>query len=181
MIEMQDTKPLIKEGVRLIFVNMDLVKGDNSSTIETTYSVFNPFKLPKGMSLNEALYVISYLRTQAFETFGYDKNSYDNANKINSLLEEYDFKKLKGYNVGYSRLNLPIPPQSKLISLSGTEQIDGIADLFFVTGNIKCFKQTELYSRFFRWFRPTTSSQEVSKIYACVKNRNSNCFGNYEK
>lgn len=154
------------EGLRLIYVDMAHKADKNSDgKAEIIYGISSPFRLPKGMNIKEACFVVAYLTNMVQEEYGLERASYSNVAKVSSLLEEYGFTRLKGYQIGYSHILKDHPTPNSKVDTSDCEEIDGVADLFTINGNIKMFKNSDLYKRFFGWYTTKTDPETLKKLY----------------
>ncbi len=105
---------------------------------------FIPFMFPSGMDRNDGLKVLSYL-TDFIES----RDDVDVAS-LRSVRVLDDVLKLKRF--GFSRLEF-IPRDEYII------------DLFTVSGRIERFKESKYYSKYFNWYTPGVTKEEVEFIY----------------
>lgn len=108
------------------------------------------FKLPLGMNLLDAFKVLSYLIDYFEKNFNIPKFS---SSCFNMLDKALNFEEL-----GFQRLNEYLCD-------------DEVNDLFMVTGNLEKFKESANYLRYFNWYIPNVSKEEIKEIYEINKRR----------
>lgn len=103
-----------------------------------------PFKLPEGMTREEAFKVLSYLTDCIEKEEDTEMCSLKSVKLLDSILylERLGFKRVKEID------------ESKIINL------------FTVSGRILLFKKCELYSKYFEWYVENVTLDEVVDIYA---------------
>lgn len=159
------------DKIRLIYIRMEKFnKGGDplESRIGQTLGVSSPFVLPKGVSLNNACKLVSYLSKKVEEENQLEPASEASVALVSNLLGEYGFSKVEGYNHGHihvvSYLHI-----AKKIEVDHCEVVEGCADLFTVDGSFKLFKKSNLYKRYFNWFDEKTKKEEIDKIFSKKK------------
>lgn len=105
----------------------------------------NCFKLPNDMSEEEAFLIISYIKEQVERELGIQSDTQNEAIMMNSLLEDYNFKKICNFNQTYKEKD--------------------ITDLYIVGGNKKRFETSKHYEKHVEWFTPNVSEEQVQRIY----------------
>ncbi len=107
-----------------------------------------PFKLPLGMNLLDAFKVLSYLIDYFEKNFNISKFS---PGCLKMLDKALNFEEL-----GFLRLNEYLSD-------------DEVNDLFMVTGNLEKFKESPNYLRYFNWYIPNVSKEQIKEIYELNK------------
>lgn len=105
--------------------------------------VSKPFKFPVGMSYEEGFKVLSYLTDFIEKRSDVDVCSLNSVRILNNILylERFGFKQVN--EVDESEFT----------------------DLFTINGRISLFKNSELYPKYFEWYRKGISKKEVKDIY----------------
>ena len=114
---------------------------DKEGVIE---NAFIPFMFPERMDRNEGLKVLSYLIDFIEMRDDVDKSSLRSIRILDDVLN------LKRF--GFRRLQF-IPKDEYII------------DLFTVRGDVSKFKENELYLKYFDWYVPGVTKDEVVSIY----------------
>lgn len=119
------------------------------------------FNLPKGMSLNDACKIISYLSEKVEKENLIDEASLESVKQVSGILQNYGFTPVLGtqdkYLHGHGEL-----PIFKIKSLC--KKVDGVVDLITYGGEKK-FKRSDLHSRYFEWFTKDVKEKEIQQIY----------------
>lgn len=102
------------------------------------------FSIPKGMRPEDAFKVISYLTDRVEELESIEKASLRSVCVTNELLD------VEG--LGFERVERPL-------------EDDSVISLFTIDGNFEKFKQSKEYPRYFDWYTPNVSKEEVENIY----------------
>jgi putative hydrolase of HD superfamily len=103
-----------------------------------------PFFLPNEMTSEEAFKVLSYLTDFIEKEPDIEECSLKSVNTLNGILIELD-------RFGFIS---PIAPVNE----------KNVIDLFTVSG-FNRFKKSEEYNKYFEWYTPNTTKEEVEKIY----------------
>ena len=107
-----------------------------------SHAVFEPFKFPKGITREEGFKILSYftdLIEQLTESKEYSLTSVNMLEDIISL-ERFGFEKVNNVD-------------------------DNIVDLFTIEGQVKRFKISEYYPKYFNWYKENVSKDEIESIY----------------
>ena len=123
---------------RLYYINYHKTGGDNFGTF---YYPLEPFKLPKNMTREEGLKVLSYLTDCIEARDDVDECSIKSVNMLDDMLEKY----------GFTRVD---------------EDSKNYIHLFTVTGIVPLFKQSKLYQYYFEWYIKNVTLDEILKIYS---------------
>ncbi len=115
-----------------------------SSRISSTNWPFKPFMLPAGMTREEGFEVLSYLTDSIEKRGGIEPCSWRAVNTLDGVLDLERF--------GFTRVD--------------EKDERNILNLFTVTGRVALFQQSELYSKYFEWYREGITSRRVKDIYA---------------
>lgn len=130
---------------RLYYVNYHRIGSTyGQSGIGMIDWAFDPFKLPEGMTREEAFKVLSYLTDFIERKDGIESCSFASVKMLNNVLdlERFGFKKVK------------------------EEDESKILDLFTISGRVALFKKSSMYQRYFEWYSKGVSREEVEEIYA---------------
>ena len=105
---------------------------------------YKPFLLPSGMERDDAFKVLSYLTDFIERREDVEECSLKSVAMLDSILDIDRF--------GFMHLNEKIDDED-------------IVDLFTVTGRIHLFKNSPLYQKYFDWYTPGITEEEVIDIY----------------
>lgn len=103
------------------------------------------FYLPKGMKKEDAFKVISYLTDRVEEIESIEQASLKSVCKTDELLELEE--------LGFTRAKRPSDDES-------------VISLFTIDGDFEKFKESKHYPRYFEWYTPNVSKEEVERIYS---------------
>lgn len=133
--------------------------------IGTTLGVSSPFMIPKGMSLESACKVISYLSEKVEKENNIEPASEDSVALVSKLLEDYGFKKMDvDYTPGHYH-SVSEPRSFSKINTSFDDPIESTYDLITVDGDNKLFKKSVLGTRYFDWFKEGFSKEDIIEVY----------------
>lgn len=108
----------------------------------------NPFLLPSGMSREDAFKVLSYLTDYIEDYFNLEPCSWSSVSLLDKAI---DLKRL-----GFTRINMKVDEDSDVI------------DLFTIDGRVLLFKFSKYYLKYFEWYTPGVTFEEVKSIYAGI-------------
>ena len=135
---------------RLYFINYhrigetrDVVGKDNIGMINWP---FKPFKLPEGMSREDAFKVLSYLTDYIEKELSLEPCSYTSVAALDNAL---DIERL-----GFERVDVNLDDNS-----------DDVINLFTISGRVLLFERNPLYQKYFEWYSEGVTLKEVKKIY----------------
>lgn len=168
---------LIKENdikdnkiIRLAYIYLEVFRGGTALGATTNFS--SPFELPKGMSMEEACKVISYLSEEVEKSDEIEEASSTSVAMVSRILENYGFRKIPlqthGYHhavYDYDAIRAAMRKDSKNINIDECNEIEGVTDLFTVGGSMKLFQKTNMSHRYFNWFTEGVSRDQVEKVY----------------
>lgn len=160
-------------AIRLFYVSYETFIGyhDGQKKICETYGISSPFKLPNGMSIEDACKVVSYLSDFVEKGNNLEPACEQSVRMVSNILEKYGFSKVEGKEKGhYHAVSEYIPFHTTRANFPATEKIEGVVDLFSVGGDFKIFKKTDLYDRYFEWYTEGVTKQEVANIYKNLNN-----------
>ena len=119
----------------------------NSKTnIEVVDCPYKPFKLPGGMTKEDAFKVLSYL-TDYIEK---DNNIAPASFKSVRILDDV----LNIERLGFERIDTNLSSDSS-----------DVINLFTISGRIRLFKKHNLYSKYFEWYKEGVTKEDVVQIY----------------
>jgi hypothetical protein len=151
--------------IRLIHLGLNLYdsgyKGKKILTHE--YFASSPFHIPEGLSMEDALKVISYLSSHTPD--GQRVKPLSNIFLVNDQLEDF----------GFTRINLIQNERTKTTQrydgiILPTIEIDTHIDLpevidIITTSDKKIFQKTSLAKKYFDWYIPNINAQDIDEIY----------------
>ena len=154
--------------IRLFYVALEKFTryGSTETKLGQTFGVSSPFKIPKDMSIEDALKVISHLSEGIESELNIEPASERSVSVLSKVLTDFGFEKVEGYYHGHSHAVSKYNPLSKInITLPECEKIDGVIDLFTVGGDFRLFNKSNLQDRYFNWFTEGISKNEILEIY----------------
>lgn len=104
------------------------------------------FMLPNGMTREDGVKVLSYLTDFIEKRDDIEPCSLKSVRTLDSVLDLEQF--------GFTR-----------IKPSLSNDVEDVVDLFTVTGRLLLFKKSELYSKYFEWYKEEITLEEVEGIY----------------
>lgn len=168
-----------KRMIRLVYVDMAIYKAKigytkkfgsvSTSSMEEAqvgqhYYISNPYRLPYGMSIEDACKIVSYLSDQNEKNNDIRPAGYSSVATVDEQLSSYGLvevkpstprKKNKSETSGYN--------EEIGIVLSGCPEMPGVVDLFTVEDKI-LFSKSRMADRYFEWFTPNVTGREILKI-----------------
>ena len=162
--ENKEVDTLSADKIRLIYVAIEKYNSrfDLKDKLGTIYNSSSPFKIPEGMTMQEAYKVISYISELVERTYNKEPASSDSVALTSYTLGNYGFEKIDGYQKGYSHSTEEYTGRGKVIRET---TIPATMDLYTVGGDFSQFKKSNLYSKYFNWFTENVSIEEVQAIY----------------
>ncbi len=153
------------DKIRLTYVAIEKFNSyfDGQDKFGTTYNVSSPFKLPEGMTLQEAYRVVSYISELVEREYHKEPASNNSVALTSNMLDDYGFVKQEGHPHGYSHTTGDYSRRGKYI-----EPVPAIetVDLFTVGGDFNEFKKSNLYKQYFEWFTEGVTFEEIQKLYS---------------
>lgn len=155
--------------IRLYYVAFNKFNryGTGYTYIGQTYGISSPFRLPHGMTIEDACKVVSYLSEKVERENDLEPASEKSVAMVSNELTKYGFERVESKEHGhYHAVSEYIPfhnIRAKCFPIC--EKIDGVVDLFTVGGDVKLFKKSDLHDRYFDWFTAGISKDEVIDIY----------------
>lgn len=154
--------------IRLFYVAMEKFRrySTNEMCVGHTYGISSPFILPEGMTIEDANKVISYLSEKVEKENNIEPCTEKSVVMVSDILEQYGFQKVDNIESGHFHSVDKYDPFRKIGSfLPVCQKVAGVVDLFTVSGDLKLFHHSSFDSRYFDWFTPRVSKQEVDEIY----------------
>ena len=173
--------------LRLFYVALEKFTqyGTDELKIGQTYGISSPFRLPHNMSMEDACKVVSYLSDKVEKENNLESACEKSVTMVSNILENYGFRKEEIKEKGHYHSVSECVPFCKIqTSVPATEEIEGVVDLFTVSGDFKIFKKTDLHDRYFDWYNEGISKQEIIDIYKRIGQEHwlpSNINSEYEK
>ncbi len=152
------------DKIRLIYVAIEKYNSrfDGKAKLGTIYNSSSPFKIPEGMTMQEAYKVISYISEFVENTYNKEPASSDSVALTSYTLGSYGFEKIEGFPKGYTHTTEEYVGKGKIIPET---TIPATMDLYSVGGDFNQFKKSNLYKKYFEWFTENVSLEEVQAIY----------------
>ena len=146
--ELEDHKMDDKDLYRLYFMEFNRIGLPYSSkaNIEVVDWPYKPFKLPSGMTKEDAFKVLSYL-TDYIEK---DNNIAPASFKSVRILDDI----LNIERLGFKRIDTNLSSDSS-----------DVINLFTISGRIRLFKKHKLYNKYFEWYKEGVTKEDVVEIY----------------
>lgn len=154
--------------IRLCYIALEKFYryGSGEPKIGETICISSPFKLPKNMSLSDACKVISYLSEKVETENLIEPASEASVALVSQMLNDYGFKKQEACEHGHFHSVGDYPAKVCVTHPQALqESADTTTFLFTVGGHFKVFKKSNLYDRYFDWFTPNVTKEEIEKIY----------------
>ena len=162
MIEKVPTEKLVLKGecittqpqitnyqpIPITLIHVEMAEGTNltnKKNLDAKIYKTQNFIIPRGMSIDDACLVLSYLTEKFDKEYNYPPSSRESVSRLAHNLPKYGFE--KEFNVDKKHLNSAIK-------------------LYTVSGNLTLFKQTDMYKEYFPWFTPNVAETQVNAIYA---------------
>lgn len=159
-------------SIRLFYVAFAPFVGYDNGALKVgqTYGISSPFKLPKGMTVQDACKVVSYLSDLVEKRNNLEPACEQSVILVSHMLEDYGFKKIETKSKGRFHSVSYYDSQRISTELSPCKKIEGVVDLFSVDGNFDIFKKSDLSDRYFEWYTEGVTNQEVANIYKNINN-----------
>lgn len=145
-VDLEDHEVENQNIYRLHFINYHRIlenAGNKDNNVGLIDWPCKPFRLPNGMSREDAFKVLSYLTDFIEERNDIEPCSLKSVLTLDKVIDLERF--------GFTRVE---------------ESNDNeILDLFTVTGRLLLFKRSELYKKYFNWYKEGVTLEEVSSIY----------------
>ena len=155
--------------IRLYYVAMEKFTryGTGESKIGQTFGISSPFRIPRGMSIEDACKIVSYLSEKVEKENNLEPASEKSVAMVSNLLSSYGFDKVESKAIGHFHIVSDFVPFHRVRTDSFAEgkKIDGVVDLFSVGGDFKVFNRSDLRERYFDWFTPKVSKEDVTDMY----------------
>ena len=153
------------KAIRLVFVDIDYYtsKQLKASYLDQNYFISNPYSLPDGMSLEDACKVVSFISETTEREDELQPASQASVSLTSAQLENYGFKKQPTKQEGYRHSRRICDGLPKSIR-SCCKPVPNVVDLYTVA-KMQNFKKTNLSDRYFEWFTPNVSNEEIVQIY----------------
>lgn len=146
--ELEDHKMDDKDLYRLYFMEFNRIglPYKSKTNIEVVDWPYKPFKLPSGMTKEDAFKVLSYL-TDYIEK---DNNIAPASFKSVRILDDV----LNIERLGFKRVDTNLSSDSS-----------DVINLFTISGRIRLFKKHKLYNKYFEWYKEGVTKEDVVEIY----------------
>lgn len=146
--ELEDHKMDDKDLYRLYFMEFNRIglPYKSKTNIEVVDWPYKPFKLPSGMTKEDAFKVLSYL-TDYIEK---DNNIAPASFKSVRILDDV----LNIERLGFKRIDTNLSRDSS-----------DVINLFTISGRIRLFKKHKLYNKYFEWYKEGVTKEDVVEIY----------------
>lgn len=156
-------------SIRLVWVSMSTFPGYASETrLGTTYGLSSPFLLPRGMTYEQAYKVVSYLSEKVEKEHGLQPCTEQGVGLVSQELSKYYFDKVACKSHGHfheTGLYFPLGKIESSLMDALLEEQRNVKELFTISGNAKLFRRTRMHDRYFEWFTPGVTKEEIAQIY----------------
>lgn len=145
--EVLKSHPIGEQNIyRLHYINYHRTDEDHSlkrNNVALIAWPFTPFMLPDNMNREDALKVLSYLTDNIEKRDDVDSCSLYSLKILDGILnlKQFGFKRVKETD------------ENKIL------------DLFTINGDVSLFKKSKLYSKYFEWYKPDITLEDVETIY----------------
>lgn len=146
--ELEDHKMDDKDLYRLYFMEFNRIglPYNSKTNIEVVDCPYKPFKLPSGMTKEDAFKVLSYLTDYIEKDNNIAPASFKSVRILNDVL---NIERL-----GFKRIDTNLSSDSS-----------DVINLFTISGRIRLFKKHKLYNKYFEWYKEGVTKEEVVEIY----------------
>ena len=158
--------------IRLYYIALEkfLKYGTDQMMVGQTYGVSSPFRLPNGMTFEDAFKVVSYLSDKVETENNLEPASEKSVIMVSNILENYGFSKVEGEEKGhFHAVSTYVPFRKIKTAFPACEKIEGVVDLFTVGGNFRTFKKTDLHKRYFDWYSKGVTAEKIQDIYKDIR------------
>ena len=152
------------DSIRLCYIAFE--RFQDMAKLGKTYEMYNPYKLPEGMSMEDACKVVSYLSKKVEYRKNIEPASRTSVQLVNNLLKDYGFNNIdsiKGTHLHSVEIYNPF--RNIDTESINCQELEGVTDLFTIGGEPSLFRKSKLNDRYFDWFTPNVSHQEIYDIY----------------
>lgn len=161
--------------IRLFYISLERFSRYNGLKLflGTTVDASTVYKLPEGMTKEDAYKVISYLSETIEKENNIEPASRESMQEVAKILPKFGFKELSGSSKTkanhYHSVSSGNPYYNKIAD--GIEEVFGsfATPLYTIGGDVKEFEKSDLYKDYFDWFTPNVSYEEVKQIYNNLK------------
>lgn len=146
--ELEDHKTDDKDLYRLYFMEFNRIglPYNSKANIEVVDWPYKPFKLPSGMTKEDAFKVLSYLTDYIEKDNNIAPASFKSVRILNDVL---NIERL-----GFKRVDTNLSSDSS-----------DVINLFTISGRIRLFKKHKLYNKYFEWYKEGVTKEDVVEIY----------------
>ena len=147
--------------IRLHYISIVKFMGRYDDLIKygKTEDLYQPVKLPNGMTNEDAYKVISYLSEKVEKENNLEPASEKSVGMVDALLSMYGFERAKGCGREGHYHSVALQPPREC------NTIEGVTDLFTVGGHFSLFHKTKTYKKYFDWFTAGVTEKEINDIY----------------
>ena len=169
----KDYSKRLKDKIRLCYVSVESMKTADSENpfLDINYGTTCVYKLPKGMSLEDAHRVVSYIVSQNMKTYKIDAFTQDAVKYAGAKLKDFGFEKLSqsepDFNNAYMFSEYDSSKYSYKIETNDVVKTDipGVTDLLTIGGDQFLFMDSDLESKAYPWFRVNSKFKDIKNIY----------------
>lgn len=163
----------VNHYIRLYYIALNKFNryGTNERKVGATYGISSPFKIPTGMTEEEAYKVISFLSEKVERENKLEPGSQKSVAMVSYILGNYGFERLDGFPKGYLHTTFDYSTNRKIKASSAGKMckpIEGVKDLFTVDGDLDLFENCDLNNNYFEWFSEGVPERVVKTIYGRI-------------
>ena len=124
------------------------------------------FIVPRGMSIDDACLVLSYLTEKFEKEYNYEPASQESVARLAYNLPKYGFA--REFDVDENVLYHQTQSARGFAKANKNNKKNKNTDikLYTVGGDFNLFKKTDMYNEYFNWFTPNVTEAQVNAIYA---------------
>ncbi len=169
----KDYTESLKNKIRLCYVDVDLLNmyGFEKPVLEINYAATCVYKLPDGMTIEDANRVVSYVTRLNNSKYSIVPSTESSMQFAGASLQEFGFKKESKHEADYNHAHVFCEYDSELpdftINTNNVVKtdIEGVVDLMTIGGNQFLFMHSDLAPKAYPWFRMDSKFEDVKKIY----------------
>ena len=144
--------------------------GSSQLKVGQTHGISSPFRLPNEMTLEEACKVISYLSDKLEKENNLEPGCEQSVAMVSHILDKFGFEKVESSEHGHYHCISDYSPIHRIQSpFNICNPIEGVVDLISVGGDFKIFKKTKVSERYFDWYTPNVTKEEIQQIYKGIR------------
>ena len=162
----------LQDKIRLCYVSVDLINmpGFDNPLLDINYAATCVYKLPLGMSMEEAHQVVSYATKLNNSKYFIEPSTESSIQVVGAKLQDFGFKKVSDNEAHFAQAHVfqeydvNSPEYSIKTDVVKTD-VSGVTDLMTVGGNQFLFMDSDLEPKAYPWFRMNCKFKDIKQIY----------------